>query len=861
MSTTTVTKAEPARAARPASPKISVQFLYAPSLKREVFQHVRLTGSWDREGRYSGDWSTTPMENFTGEDGCPCYRAQVELDESQAGWTFHWGVIVDSPAGKDRWGITTEVRDASSSDRARAFTLRPRDGDAVQQERYFLTHNRRLGAQKHRRAGAAKDGIRFAVWAPNARAVEVVFGSFFDSNDPRRTPTDKPLPRGSIAGGYIADDGQGLHPRRGPFPMTRGDDGVWVTDENDPRLADFAEFDHKPYMYRITKDDGTVAYKSDLYSRCQVGSGMFDPGGQPYFGLTTKLDGPGSCSAVVDSDQVTAYFEDPKGRWPESDWVKVEEFWKDEKDLIGDVKPVPRRVDDLVIYELHVGALGGPDKKGPGTLKEAIELLDYLVDLGVNAVELLPMSQFSGEENWGYGTSHYYAIEYSGGGRDQYKYFIKECHRRGIAVIFDVVYNHFTPNAGRAEWNYDTNDAVKNPYYWVEGVPSDYPAYQRAVPADARDLGGYVDNMSTGFAPRFYDEMVRKMFISSAVMLMEEFHVDAFRVDQTTSIHSYNVLHADGRPVPAANAFGAKFLPEVTSTLRLINPDVMLTAEDHSGWDKVTQSTHVGGLGFDKAWYADFYHHLIGDTDKGSDYAKLIKTAGFGDDRVLAMDYFAGVLAASGGDHIVYNESHDEAGNSQGTKRTIVVAVNGAPLAGATRRYAEARCRFAFGCTVLSAGTPMFLFGEEVGFAKDFLYNHIFANREDLYGYRRNSGRFLFAFYRDLIRLRRASPGLRTRQIDVLHVHDANRVLAWRRWGEGEDYLILASLNDRPFRDGYTIAHPRLPDGRWEEVFNSDSDRYGGDHVGNPGAAIPARGGALHALIPANGVVVLKRVS
>jgi 1,4-alpha-glucan branching enzyme len=861
MTSATMTKAEPSKTARPAPLTISVQFVYAPGLKRVVFRNVRLTGSWDREGRYSDDWSTIPMEQYTGEDGCPCYRATVGLDESQAGRTFRWGVVVDGPAGSDKWGITTEVRDARSSDRSRAFGLRPRDGDAVQQEHYYLTHNRRLGAQKHRRAGTTNDGIRFSVWAPNARKVEVVFGTFFDVNDPERVPREDSLPATSVAGGYIADDSQGMHPKRGPFSMTRGDDGVWVTDENDPRLADFAAFDHKPYMYRITKDDGTVAYKSDLYSRCQVGSGMFDPKGQPFFDVTRKLDGPGSCSSVIDSDQVTAFFEDPQGRWPESDWLKAEEFWKDEKDLIGTAKPVPRRVDDLVIYELHVGALGGPQKQGPGTLKDAIELLDYLVDLGVNAVELLPMSQFSGEENWGYGTSHYYAIEYSGGGRDQYKYFIKACHRRGIAVIFDVVYNHFTPNAGRAEWGYDTNDVVKNPYYWYEGVPSDYPAYQRAVDSDAKDLGGYIDNMSTGFAPRFYEEIVRKMFISSAVMLMEEFHIDGFRVDQTTSIHSYNVLHADGRAVPDANLFGAKFLREWTSTLRLINPDVILTAEDHSGWDKVTQSSEIGGLGFDKAWYADFYHHLIGDTDKGSDYAKLIKTAGFGDDRALAMDYFAGALGDSGGNHVVYNESHDEAGNAQGTKRTIVVAANGAPLVGQTRRYAEARCRFAFGATVLSAGTPMFLFGEEVGFEKDFLYNHIFANREDLDGYRRTSGQFLFAFYRDLIHLRLASPGLRTRLIDILHAHDVNRVLAWRRWGEDEDYLALASLNNHPFRDGYTISNPRLPDGRWREVFSSDSDRYGGDGVSNGGAVIPASGGALHAVIPANGVVILKRVS
>ena len=166
------------------------------------------------------------------------------------------------------------------------------------------------------------------------------------------------------------------------------------------------------------------------------------------------------------------------------------------------------------------------------------------------------MSQFSGEEGFGYGTSHFFATQHSNREHDHCKYFIKECHRRGIAVIFDVVYNHFTPNADRAQWCYDTNDLLKNPYYWVEGVPSDYPAYQNAVMADDKDLGGYVDNMSTGFAPRFYEEMVRKMFISGAVMLMEEFHVNGFRVAQTTSIHSYNVLHADGRPVPGANQFG-----------------------------------------------------------------------------------------------------------------------------------------------------------------------------------------------------------------------------------------------------------------------------------------------------------------
>jgi len=225
------------------------------------------------------------------------------------------------------------------------------------------------------------------------------------------------------------------------------------------------------------------------------------------------------------------------------------------------------------------------------------------------------------------------------------------------------------------------------------------------------------------------------------------------------------------------------------------------------------------------------------------------------------MDYFEGVLASTNAHKVVYNESHDEAGNAHLTKRTIVVAANGAPLVGDTRRFAEARCRFAFGCTVLSAGVPMFLFGEEVGFQNDFLYNDILSLREDFEGLRRTSGRLLFTFYSDLIRLRLDNPGLRSSAIDVLHVHDANRMLAWRRWGESDDFLVLASLNNHAYRNGYDVRNSRLADGDWKEVFNSDLTKYGGDNIGNFGAtAIPSRGGVLHAVIPANGFIVLKRV-
>jgi 1,4-alpha-glucan branching enzyme len=482
------------------------------------------------------------------------------------------------------------------------------------------------------------------------------------------------------------------------------------------------------------------------------------------------------------------------------------------------------------------------------------------------------MSEFGGDKQfWGYSTSHYFAIEYSGGGRDKYKVFIRECHRRGIAVIMDVVYNHYVHDATRAQWLFDSNAHDRNIYYWYEGTPFHYPDYERFAHESAEQgrsdgpqigHGGYVDNLSTGFAPAYHEEMVRKLFISSAVTLMVEFHIDGFRVDQTTSIHAYNVRHADGQPVPNANIFGAKFLREWTRTLKLINPDVILTAEDHSNWDKVTEPSDAGGLGFDATWCADFYHHLVGDAaDRGPEYARLLKVVGTGYDGPLAMDAMARMLALSAKRKVVYHESHDEAGNGEGTARTIVVAANGSPPEGETRRYAEARCKVVAGISLLSAGTPMFLFGEEVGAPEPFLYNKILEHRIDLKGRRASNGKHLFQYYSKLIRLRRAHPALRSRNIQVVHVHNENRVIAWFRWTDLEEFLVVVSLRNAPLAGPYEIASPTIRDTSWTEVLNSDSPEYGGGGAHLNFASLSSGQGRLGAILPTNGLVVLRRVS
>jgi 1,4-alpha-glucan branching enzyme len=236
----------------------------------------------------------------------------------------------------------------------------------------------------------------------------------------------------------------------------------------------------------------------------------------------------------------------------------------------------------------------------------------------------------------------------------------------------------------------------------------------------------------------------------------------------------------------------------------MIRPTVMLIAEDHTGWPAVTRPPAAGGLGFDATWWVDFYHHLMGDSDMAGGKARLIRQAGFGGDEPLAFDTFAGALYDTRYNRIVFHKSHDEAGNAGSTARTLRTAVNHARLEGETRVVAEARSRVAFGLSVLSAGTPMFF------------------------------------------------------MVDILWQSSADRVLAFKRWSGDEEVIIFASLNNRPFDQGYTISKDLLgiPNAGWKEIFNSDAAIYGGHNVGNAGATIASSDARLNVKIPANGFVL-----
>ena len=262
----------------------TIEFQYITGLKRAIFRNARLRGSWDAGGRFSNDWTESPMQDAIGEDGCPIFTGSVALDLADRERTFSWGVVLDGPQGSGSWGIPTEIQDVRSTDRYRQFRL---TGTGTQIERYFLTYGRRLGANKHVPPGSAEPNLRFAVWAPNASTVDVVFAR----------PTH----------GYIADDGKGIDAAQPVVALAPTSGGI----REGGAPGTFERFKSLPYMYRIVNAQGQTVYRTDIFSRSQIGRGTINPAKTRWHGTVNTLDGTVSCSVVIDPDVVRRGFARP----------------------------------------------------------------------------------------------------------------------------------------------------------------------------------------------------------------------------------------------------------------------------------------------------------------------------------------------------------------------------------------------------------------------------------------------------------------------------------------------------------------------------------------------------------------------
>ena len=232
----------------------------------------------------------------------------------------------------------------------------------------------------------------------------------------------------------------------------------------------------------------------------------------------------------------------------------------------------PPPLDRLVIYELHVGTFT-PE----GTFRSAIDRLPHLAALGVTAIELMPVADFPGQRNWGYDGVALYAPARCYGHPDDLRALVDAAHREGIAVILDVVYNHFGPDGAYAN--------VFSAHYFTEAHRSPWGKGVNLDGERSRD--------------------VRRFFIENALYWIGDFHIDGLRLDAT------HALQDNGSP---------HFLAELASTIRdEARRPVSLFAEDHRNLQALGRPVSSGGMGFDGIWADDFHHqarvHTAGDRE------------------------------------------------------------------------------------------------------------------------------------------------------------------------------------------------------------------------------------------------------
>ena len=534
---------------------------------------------------------------------------------------------------------------------------------------------------------------------------------------------------------------------------------------------------------------------------------------------------------------------------------------------------VTPQFSDFIIYQLHVGSFYLPQyPPSTGTFLDVIDKVTYFADLGITVLQLLPVQEFPGDFSLGYNGTDYYSPESAygihdnrldaylarinrlldlkglahfnradlQGEMDQLKALVDLCHIFGIAVIFDLVYNHAGGNfGGESLWFYDrqTGSAGPVPQFWNSLFFS-----------DRTWAGGNVFN--------FRSDAVRQFLINNARFFLEEYRVDGFRYDEVSVIDS----NGYGR--------GWDFCQALTSTLRAAHPGAIQHAEYWQVNPWVVKEIAEGGAGF---------HTTLTDGLRKAvrQVLELAATVNDGElpmtvlSQQLAPWYFQnlwrGVQGIENHDLVMRPKSSDDAGRMDRIPRV-------ADPSNSHSWWARSRSRVATGLVLTAPGIPMLFMGQE--FLEDKQWSDDVSSYPELLIYWEGlnspdpSQRDFLRFTRELIRLRWQYPALRGEGFRVIHVHDGNRVLAFQRWipGVGEDVMIVINLANYN-KYNYEIGFPR--GGPWREVFNSDvyDNWVNPTAAGNSGGVV-ASAAPLHDLpfsaaltLPANGLLVFSQHS
>ncbi|WP_040158365.1 alpha-amylase family glycosyl hydrolase [Nigerium massiliense] len=435
---------------------------------------------------------------------------------------------------------------------------------------------------------------------------------------------------------------------------------------------------------------------------------------------------------------------------------------------------------ELVIYEMHVGSFA-TGEGDVGRFDDVIGKLDYLKSLGINAIQVMPVTEFAGDRSWGYNPAHIFAVESGYGGPDAYKTLIKEAHRRGLAVIQDVVYNHFGPS-DLDLWTFDGwSDNGKGGIYFYN---------------DDRSATPWGDTR-----PDYGRGEVRQFIRDNAMMWLADYHLDGLRFDMTPYMRSVSGGGFD-------LAEGWQLMRWITDSVREEFPGRITIAEDLHGYDRLT-GRDDDGAGFHAQWDGEFVHPVRQAIITPSDDVRSLSTIA----DAIRHDY-----NGDGFQRVIYTESHDDVAN--GSARVP----NEIDPGDETGWWAQKRSTIGGALVMTSPGIPMIFQGQEA------LEGGWFSDTDPIDWDRNANFSGIARLYQDLIDLRLnrggVTRGLTGHGLNVFHVNEDANVIAFQRWAEhgpGDDILVVVNLHHEP-RERYRVGVPS--GGLWKLRFNSDASLY-----------------------------------
>jgi 1,4-alpha-glucan branching enzyme len=456
----------------------------------------------------------------------------------------------------------------------------------------------------------------------------------------------------------------------------------------------------------------------------------------------------------------------------------------------------PPTLNDLFIYELHIGTFY---TNGANPFLGATNKLNYLQSLGVNAVEVMPIAEFGNSgSSWGYDPAQPFAVDNSQyGGPNGFKTFVQACHTRGIAVLLDVVHNHYGPN-DLDMWNFDgwagSNSLGGGGIYFYESNTN-------------LQITGYGDTR-----PNFSSNQVCNFVQDNITMWLSEYHLDGFRWDTP-----YTMSHGnDGSYIPDAG----NLIIAINTMIHTAYPGKISIAEDiYNAW------------GFDSTW----------DTAYPYDFTPVLTNTVDADRDMYNVQYaVANAVSYSSpasSNRVAFLESHDVVGDLNGGVRLVTAIDPVTPNSYRARKLSTLGSAF----TLTAPGIPMIFQGQEM------LENQAFDSGLPVAWSKTITYSYIVRFYTDLISARRDlkgyTSGLEGDQCSVYWVDNANKVVAFNRWKSSdpnENVVVVGNFADTT-NSNYTLNFPSA--GNWYVHLNSDSTNYGPDY-GNIGSSVVAASGS-----------------